>query len=153
MTKRLDVAAARPPVRLSIRASRALSVATYAALAVGTIGAAAAPNLAFSVVKLAGLIAATVLFLSTFSFQVNAADTMLDERERGERDRAYVLAHQIIVATLFAAFLYALAARTFGLWLPDGEGAVDLLSVLGIGSLAAPGAVLAWLVPAGGEID
>jgi hypothetical protein len=137
----------RPPFRLSGPASRALAAATYAALAVGTVGAAVAPSLGFSLLKLAGLLAAVVLFLSTYSWQANAADAMLDERERGERDRAYVRAHQIIVATLFGSFLYALAARALGLWLPDQEAAIDLLSVFGIAALAAPGAVLAWLVP------
>jgi hypothetical protein len=135
--------------------ARALSVVVYAALAAGYLAAAALPELegpAFLLVgmlKLTGLVGAVALFLSGYGQKSQQADGALDERERDERNRAYVATHRIMLGCLFGFLIYGAVAQAVGLGMPEGEGAFDLLSAFAIGSLSLPGAILAWRDRAG----
>ena len=146
------------PVRLSLRTARALALFVPLALAIGYIGGVLLPApdgevpLAFSFVRLLGLCGAILLFLDVRGQRANAADTMLDERERADRDRAYVATHRVIVGVLFVGFIAMLAARLLGRTLPDGEAMMDLISAFAIGAMALPGMFLAWREEAD-EID
>ncbi len=142
--------ASRSLITLRPGQARALSVAVMAALGVGYLGdavwGAASPTLAlaFGLQKLFGLVGAIVLFLDSHGQEANAPDRLLDERQRAERDRAYVRAYQIIVTGMFAIFLYTIPAQSFGWWLPGIGKAIDMLSAYAIASLALPGIILAW---------
>lgn len=138
------------PLRLPLRTARGLAVLVPLALAIGYVGGAAFATvedgvpLAFSLIRLLGLLGAIFLFLDVRGQRANAADAMLDERERADRDRAYVVTHRVMIAVLLAAFLYMLAARATGWRVPDAEGIMDLISAFAIGSMALPGMILAW---------
>jgi hypothetical protein len=85
-----------------------------------------------------------VLFLSSYGQQSQLKESALDERERDERNRAFVATHQIMLGCLFGYFIYSTVADLVGLWTPSGEGALDLLSAFAIASMSLPGAILAW---------
>jgi uncharacterized membrane protein YfcA len=139
----------KPPLRLGLRTARRLSVVALVALIGGYLGAAVmgeAPG--FGVLKLVGLLGAAALFLDARGQQANAPDRMLDERERRERDRAYVLAYQAIVGAMFVALVYTVPAQGLGWWLPDAAAMRDMLSGFAIAALALPGVFLAWRTPA-----
>jgi hypothetical protein len=139
----------KPPLRLGLRTARGLSVVALLALVGGYLGAAVAgDSLGFGLLKLLGLLGAAALFLDARGQQANAPDKMLDERERRERDRAYVLAYQAIIGAMFAALIYSVAAQGLGWWLPDAAAMLELVSALAIAGLALPGVILAWRTPA-----
>ena len=139
----------KPPLRLGLRTARGLSIVAVAALAIGYLGAAMAGDaVGFGLLKLVGLLGAAALFLDASGQQANAPDTMLDERERRERDRAYVLAYQAVIGAMFVALIYTIPAQALGWWLPDAAAMRDLLSALAIAGLALPGVILAWRTPA-----
>lgn len=130
--------------------ARALSVIVYGTLAAGYLAAAVFPDMAgaplllVGVLKLTGLVGSVALFLSSYGQQSQQADGALDERERDERNRAYVATHRIMLGSLFGFLIYGAIARLVGLGLPQGDAALDLLSAFAIGSLSLPGAILAW---------
>jgi hypothetical protein len=138
-----------PPLRLTLRTARGLSVVALLALVTGYLGAAIAGDapLLFGVLKLVGLIGAAALFLDAHGQRANAPDRMLDERERRERDRAYVLAYQAVLGVMFIALIYTIPAQGFGWWLPDAAAMLDLISAFAIAALALPGVILAWRAP------
>jgi hypothetical protein len=137
-------------IQMSPGGARLLTLLVYPALASGYLASAAWPALegpAFGLVgllKIGGLCGALVLFLSAFGQKSQQPDARLDERERDERNRAYVATHRIMLGLLFGFLIYGVLADLLGLWLPTGEGARDLLSAFAIGSMALPGAILAW---------
>jgi hypothetical protein len=139
-----------PPLRLKLRTARALSLVVLVAMPLGYLGGAIWPDqaggtwLPFAILRLIGLFAGVFLFVDIRNQRANASDTMLDERERAERDSAYRASHYGIVGALFLAFLYTIPAKLLGWWFPDRDGAIDLLSAFGIISLALPGIILAW---------
>ncbi len=139
-----------PPLRLKLRTARALSLLVLVAMPAGYLGGAIWPERldwawpVFAMMRLIGLFAAVFLFVDIRNQRANAPDAMLDERERAERDSAFRASHYGIVGALFLAFLYTIPAQRLGWWLPDGEGAIDLLSAFGIISLGLPGIILAW---------
>jgi hypothetical protein len=138
----------KPPLRLGLRTARGLSVVALLALVAGYLGVAVAGDaMGFSLLKLLGLLGAAALFLDAHGQQANAPDRMLDERERRERDRAYVLAYQAIIGAMFVALIYTIPAQALGWWLPDAAAMLDLLSALAITGLALPGVILAWRTP------
>ena len=143
----------RAPIHLSAPAARRLSILVLGCLFGGYMLAAVLPQApraleaGFSLLKITGLLGAFALFLDGHGQTANAPDTMLDERQRVERDRAYVRSHQIIVGALFAAFVYTVPAVPLGWWLPAQGAAIDLLSAFGIAALALPGIILAWRTP------
>jgi hypothetical protein len=138
------------PLRLSLRTARGLALLVPLTLVIGYLGGAVFQTvddgvpLAFSVVRLIGLCGAILLFLDVRGQRANAPDAMLDERERADRDRAYVVTHRVMIGILLAAFLYLLAARAADWGTPDAEITMDLLSAFAIGSMALPGMILAW---------
>lgn len=139
-----------PPLRLKLRTARALSLIVLVVMPLGYFGGALWPDagdpagLALSLMRLIGLFAAVALFLDIRNQRVNAPDTMLDERERAERDSAYRASHYGIVGTMFVALFYTIPAKALGWWFPDRDGAIDLLSVFAIVSFALPGIIAAW---------
>ncbi|WP_448580190.1 hypothetical protein [Thermaurantiacus sp.] len=137
-------------VRLSVAAARGLSIFVYAALLLGNFGVAVGvpepriAALAVSLLKIAGLLGALILFLSSYGQLSQKAEADLDEREVAIRNRAYVLTHQIMVAVLFLGFLWVTLADKLGWWLPGASDAADLITAFGLGSMALPAAILAW---------
>jgi hypothetical protein len=139
----------KPPLRLGLRTARGLSVVALLALVAGYLGAAVTGDSpGFGLLKLFGLFGAAALFLDARGQQANAPDKMLDERERHDRDRAYVLAYQAIVGAMFVALIYTIPAQGLGWWLPDAAAMRDLVSAFAIAALALPGVILAWRAPA-----
>ena len=139
-----------PPLRLKLRTARALSLVVLVAMPLCYLGGAIWPDhdggtsLPFAILRLVGLFAGVFLFVDIRNQRANAPDTMLDERERAERDSAYRASHYGIIGALFLAFLYTIPAKLLGWWFPDRDGAIDLLAAFGIASLALPGIILAW---------
>ncbi len=137
-------------LRLKLRTARILSAMVLAALGIGFVGGAMFPDgdggvqTGLAVLRLIGLLGAVALFIDVRNQQAHAPDAMLDERQRGERDSAYLRAHPMIVGTMFLVLFYTVPATRLGWWLPDGDGAIDLLSAFAIASLALPGMILAW---------
>jgi hypothetical protein len=138
-----------PPLRLKLRTARALSLLVLVVMPIGYLGGAIWPEMAhaspvFGILRLIGLFAAVFLFVNIRNQRINAPDTMLDERERAERDSAYRASHYGIVGTMFVVLFYTIPAKALGWWFPDRDGAIDLLSAFAIASLALPGIITAW---------
>lgn len=135
---------------LSLPAARALAIFVAVAVPGAYLAdalfaeAPKAVGVSLGLLKIAGLLGAVALFLSAWGQQSQAPDGQLDERQRAERDRAYVRTHQLMVGTLFLALFYTVPARLLGWWMPNAEDAVDLLSAFAITGMALPGMILAW---------
>ncbi len=142
--------APKPPLKLSLRTSRLLSLAVLAGIGIGYLGGAifAAPDgdtpIGFIGLRLIGLFSAVVLFIEGRGQLTQSSDAMLDERERAMRDKSYVATHQIMVFTMFGFFIWSIIAKFVDGWMPGPEQALDLLSAFAITSMALPGIVLAW---------
>lgn len=141
-------------LKLSPARARQLVALTYPLLIAGyLLDLALAPQhgglgLFVSLLKLAGLAGCIAIFLTTFSFTANAPDRQIDERERAERNAAYFLAYQGVIGAVFVLFLASMAARLFTDWTPTVPVLEELLTLIGIGGLALPAAILAWRSPA-----
>lgn len=137
-------------LKLSPARARWLVAVTYAALIAGyLLDLALAPqdsgvSLVVSLLKLAGLIGCGVIFLTTFSFTANAPDHQIDERERTERNAVYFRAYQVVLGAVFLLFIALLAIRWLSDWTPTVGTLEELLTLIGIGGLALPAAILAW---------
>lgn len=101
-------------------------------------------DVAVAVLKLAGLAGCVAIFLTTFSFTANAPEHQIDERELSERNTAYVLAYQVVIGAVFLLFLASIALRLFTAWTPSVMMLEDLLTLIGMGGLALPAAILPW---------
>ena len=139
-----------PPLKLSLRTARMLSLLVLGGIGIGYLGGAifaesdgSAP-IGFTLVRLVGLISAVMLFIEGRGQLTQASDAMLDERERTMRDKSYVATHQIMVLALFGFFLWSIVAKFIDGWMPGQEQALDLLSGFAITSMALPGIILAW---------
>lgn len=142
-------------LRMTPQAARALSLFVVAAVAGGYFGEVIMPDapratgLALGGLKIAGLVGAIALFLSTWGQQAMAGDDLIDERQQRERDRAFTLTHRWMVMTAIAAFFYVDLSKKLGLPLPERtRDAADLINVYIMLSLALPGIILAWQAPA-----
>lgn len=137
-------------LKLSPSRARWIVMLTYPALLAGYVldvvldPQHGALSLGTSALKLAGLVGCAVIFLSTFSFTANAPDHQIDERERAERDSAYFRAYQIVIGAVFFLFLGLIGMRWLAEWTPTVGTLEELLTLLGIGGLALPAAILAW---------
>lgn len=137
-------------LKLSPSRARWIVAATYSTLLVGYLldlvldPQPGGLSLAISALKLAGLVGCAVIFLSTFSFTANAPDHQIDERERAERNAAYVRAYQVVIGAVFLMFLALIGIRLLTDWTPTVGTLEELLTLLGIGGLALPAAILAW---------
>lgn len=100
--------------------------------------------LAVPLLKLVGLVGCLAIFSTTFSFTANAPDHEIDERERAERNAAYVRAYQVVITAVFLLFLTTIGLRLLTEWTPTVSMLEDLLTVIGVGGLALPAAILAW---------
>lgn len=142
--------APKAPLKLSLRSARILSIAVLAGIGIGYLGGAitAAADgttpIGFVLMRIIGLFAAVALFIDRRGQMAQSSDALLDERERQQRDRAYVATHQIMVLTLFGFFIWSIIARFIDGWMPGQEQALDLLSGFAITSMALPGIILAW---------
>jgi hypothetical protein len=138
------------PIPMSPGLARTLSVMVAVGLTIGYLLQAAVPDgsdFLFGIemlFKLGGLIASVFLFLSVYGQNANAQARCLDERQRAERNLAYLATHQILVATLLGVSFYGLFAVPLGWWLPRAADAVDMMMALAIGAMALPAAILAW---------
>lgn len=137
-------------LKLNPSRARWLVAVTYPALIVGyLLDLALAPQdggfgLVVSLLKLAGLVGCGVIFLTTFSFTANAPDHQIDERERAERNVAYFRAYQVVIGAVFLMFLALIGIRWLSDWTPTVGTIEELLTLIGIGGLALPAAILAW---------
>lgn len=137
-------------LKLNPSRARWLVAVTYPALIVGyLLDLALAPpdggfGLVVSLLKLAGLVGCGVIFLTTFSFTANAPDHQIDERERAERNVAYFRAYQVVIGAVFLMFLALIGIRWLSDWTPTVGTIEELLTLIGIGGLALPAAILAW---------
>lgn len=137
-------------LKLSPSRARWIVAATYSTLLVGYLldlvldPQQGGLSLGISALKLAGLVGCAVIFLSTFSFTANAPDHQIDERERAERNAAYVRAYQVVIGAVFLMFLALIGIRLLTDWTPTVGTLEELLTLLGIGGLALPAAILAW---------
>lgn len=102
------------------------------------------PAVALGLTKIAALLGAVVLFVSTHGQRAQAPDRLLDERERAERDRAFVLTHQWMISGLLGFFIYLEAARKLGLPMPNIPQIGELMTVFTLLSMAMPGMILAF---------
>ncbi|WP_017668419.1 hypothetical protein [Sandarakinorhabdus sp. AAP62] len=142
--------ALNPPLRLSLRTARFLSLLVLGGIGIGYLGGAvfAAPDgttpMGFLGLRLIGLFSAVALFIEGRGQLTQASDAMLDERERALRDKSYVATHQIMIMALFGFFLWSILAKFIDGWMPGREQALDLLSGFAITSMALPGIILAW---------
>jgi hypothetical protein len=141
--------APKPPLKLSLRTARILSLLVLGGIGIGYLGGAiAAPDgdtpIGFVFVRLIGLFSAVALFVESRGQLAQSSDAMLDERERALRDKSYVATHQIMVLALFGFFLWSILAKFIDGWMPGQEAALDLLSAFAITSMALPGIILAW---------
>ena len=133
-----------PPLKLSLRAARILSLLVLGGIGIGYLGGAifAAPDgdtpIGFVGLRLIGL------FIEGRGQLTQASDAMLDERERSMRDKSYVATHQIMVLAMFGFFMWSILAKFIDGWMPGQEQALDLLSGFAITSMALPGIILAW---------
>lgn len=139
-----------PPLRLSLRTARIISLLALGGVSIGYLGGAimadghgVAPA-ALSIIRIVGLVGAITLFIDSRGQMSQASDAMLDERERAMRDKAYVGTHQIMVLAMFGFFLWSIIAKFIDGWMPGQEQALDLLSGFAITSMAMPGIILAW---------
>lgn len=139
-----------PPLRLSLRTSRLLSLLVLGGISIGYLGGAifAQPDgttpIGFVAVRLIGLFSAVTLFIEGRGQLTQASDAVLDERERALRDKAYVGTHQIMILSMFGFFIWSIIAKFIDGWMPGQEAALDLLSGFAITSMALPGIILAW---------
>lgn len=137
-------------ISMSGRTARRLSLAVVGALTISYAIDLANPDLprsiglALGVAKIASLAGAILLFLGSHGQQAQANDDMLDERQRGERDRAFVRTHQIMVGLLLLAMIYLELAGKLGFWQPDVPQIVEMLTVFVLVSMALPGMILAF---------
>jgi len=60
------------------------------------------------------------------------------------RNAAYFHAYQGVIAAVFLLFLASIAVRLFTAWTPSVMVLEELLTLIGIGGLALPAAILAW---------
>ena len=138
-----------PPLKLSLRTARILSLLVLGGIAIGYLGGAifAAPDgdtpIGFVGLRLIGLFSAVALFIEGRGQLTQASDAMLDERERTMRDKSYVATHQIMVLAMFGFFMWSILAKFIDGWMPGQEQALDLLSGFAITSMALPGIILA----------
>lgn len=137
-------------LKLSPSRARWLVASTYPALIVGYLLDIVfdplndGPGLVVSALKLAGLVGCCVIFLTTFSFTANAPDHEIDERERAERNAVYFRAYQVVISAVFLLFLALIGIRLLTDWTPTVGTIEELLTLIGIGGLALPAAILAW---------
>jgi len=137
-------------LKLAPARARALVAVAYTGLLAGfALDLALGPQqgalqLAVSLLKLVGLVGCLVIFMTTFSFTANAPDHQIDERERAERNAAYVRAYQVVITAVFLLFLTMIGVRLLTDWTPTVSMLEDLLTVIGVGGLALPPALLAW---------
>lgn len=94
---------------------------------------------------LLGFGSALVLFLSSYGFVANADDHQLDERERQERNAAYLRAYQCAVLLLLVGYIGSDVADRFA---PTPEAAAAMithfLNVAFLSCLIMPATILAW---------
>jgi membrane protease YdiL (CAAX protease family) len=137
-------------LKLSPARARWLVAFTYAALIVGyLLDLALDPrhggfDLFVSALKLVGLVGCGAIFLTTFSYTANAPDHQIDERERAERNAVYFRAYQVVIGAVFVLFLALIGVRLLSDWTPTVGTLEELLTLIGIGGLALPAALLAW---------
>jgi hypothetical protein len=139
---------------MRVNTARGLSLFVLVTVLIGYFAELAVPDLpqnlgkVFVGFRLAGLMAAIALFLSTWGQQSMAGDRMIDERQQRERDRAFTLTHRFMVFTAIIAFFYIDLSNKLALPLPDDpRDAAGLINAYVLLSLALPGIILAWQAP------
>ncbi|GGI74342.1 hypothetical protein GCM10007973_08950 [Polymorphobacter multimanifer] len=137
-------------ISMSARTARRLSVLVLGALTASYLIDLTNPalpraiDITLGIVKIMSLLGAILLFLGSHGQQAQASDAMLDERQRAERDRAFVLTHQIMVGVLLASMVYLEIGGKIGMWLPEVPDIVEILTVFVLVSMALPGMILAF---------
>jgi hypothetical protein len=93
---------------------------------------------------LTGMIASIIFFVSTYGVLANAPDQMLDEREVGERYRAYFDSFKyLLLMTILGGMIPELMSKALGFELSVGVMKNFMLLMFTTG-LVLPGTFLAW---------
>lgn len=91
-----------------------------------------------------GMIASITFFVGTYGVLANAPDTMLDERELADRNRAYVSAFKYLVAmTIAGGMIPELLSKIFNFELSVAV-MKNFMLLMFTTALVLPGFVLAW---------
>lgn len=139
-------------VRIHLGPRTARILGTYALLAMhgwflvklGLPSGAGWPELVAGMLALTGMITSILFFLGTYGVLANAPDTMLDERQLSERNRAY-----------FSAFKYLVLMCVLGGMVPELIAKLlhfelslavmkNFLLLMFTTALVLPGFILAW---------
>lgn len=93
---------------------------------------------------LVGMVSASIIFLCRYSYQANAAEKDIDERELLQRNAAYFRTHQyMVVAVLIGCLVMEFWERATGLALGTGQMG-NFLTLLFFTGLILPASILAW---------
>lgn len=152
MSKQEAAKSAQKPMTIVLDpgAARALSTTALLAMHSWFIAKLALPSedgaleLWVGIAALTGMISSIAFFVCTYGVLANAPDTMLDERQRFERNRAYFDAFRSIVAMLV---LGAVGAEfTTGIFGVELSVAIlqNYLLLMFTTALVLPGTLLAW---------
>lgn len=142
----------QPHLNLSRARRRGLVVVQYTlmtliVLAFLTRGLENAATLViFLVAALASMVTHTTLAMSIQNIAQVRVHT-LDERQRAARDAAFAGALRVLTAVLTVAWVYAMVASWFGLWLPDARELWLPLWLIAQLAYGLPTAIAAWNEP------
>ena len=142
-------------INLSPRAGRLLGSYALAAMHGWFIMKLALPSssgwveVSVGLAAITGMIASIVFFVCTYGVLANAPDTLLDERELADRNRAYFSAFKyLVLMTILGGLVPELMAKLFNFELSVGV-MKNYMMLMFTTALVLPGAVLAWKDRAG----
>jgi len=137
-------------INLSPRAGRLLGGFSLVAmhgwflLKLGLPSASGFVELIVGLSALTGLITSIIFFVCTYGVLANAPDTMLDERELADRNRAYFSAFKyIVLMTILGGLVPEFMAKLFKFELSVGV-MTNYMLLMFTTAIVLPGAVLAW---------
>lgn len=140
--------------------ARAVGMFVVVAVVIGYFGYLAWPvpsegvKQALSGVRLAGMAAACLLFVSVWGHQVSAEHRRLDERQQRDRDRAVTLTYRFMLFAALMSVIYLGESDRLGLPLPnDTRTPIKVLSVYILLSMVLPSLILAWRAPTAQDDD
>jgi len=138
------------PKNLSPRAGRLLAgialgtMHGWFILKLGLPSSSGFMNFMIGIAAIAGVIASITFFGCTYGALANAPDTLLDEREMADRNRAYFTAFKyIVLMTILGGLVPEFMAKLFKFELSVGV-MTNYMLLMFTTAIVLPGAVLAW---------
>jgi hypothetical protein len=142
------------PPRFSPMRVRVLSGLALGALAAATLGPLLLPidggGGVMTITRGLGWMLAAMVAMGSPGWRY-VAPGELDERERGERERAVVIGHRVSGIAICLSYMWLLLASRGTLWVPDHVQAAWLMAMLFWVHVMLPGMILAWRAPADEE--